>query len=78
MMDNGWTMIYIDGVKVAENKLERRHTLTGNMYMGYNSYYGDTGYSSGEYKCLYIYDSIPSSDDIKTICDSLKLSYGIN
>ena len=78
MMADGWTMIYIDGVKVTEIKLERRHTLTGNMYMSYSSYYGDTGYSSGEYKCLYIYDSIPSSDDIKTIYDSLKLSYGIN
>ena len=77
VMSDGWTMIYIDGAKVAEQKLAR-HTLTGNMYMGYNSYYGDSGYTSGEYKCLYIYDSIPSSADIKTIYDSLKNSYGIN
>ena len=75
---DGWTMIYIDGKKVVENRLDKPHTLTNNMYMSYNSYYGDSGYSAGEYKCLYIYDSIPSSDDIKTIYNSLKLSYGIN
>ena len=76
-MSDGYTMVYIDGAKVKEGRLTE-HTLTDNMYMGYNAYYGNSGYSSGEYKCLYIYDSVPSSDDIKTICDSLKLSYGIN
>ena len=77
IMTDGWTMIYIDGVKVKEGAATK-YTLTDNMYMGYNAYYGNSGYSSGEYKCLYIYDSVPSSDDIKTIYDSLKLSYGIN
>ena len=78
ILSDGWTIVYVDGKKFIEGKLSARHTLTGNMYMGYNSYYGDTGYLSREYKCLYIYDSIPSSDDIKTIYSSLKLIYGIN
>ena len=76
VMDNGWAMVYIDGEKVKEGQVAR-HTLTDNMYMGYNAYYGNKGYSSVEYKCLYIYDSALSSDDIRTMYNSLKNSYGI-